>query len=300
MRVPYFSGDEIKTGDLVSFRYKGLKVHDPAPMVLVIAPLYENCMHGLNARYLSPMHYSQMMWFFKTPEQRAQLQNPFLKEIETIRRNAEQRWVAEQSSPSQPVSAIVPAQGMGGKNAFGGINTFKRTAAQVRQVHQTFLQGHRRREVAAGRSAIPIVTPEEAQEMMMTFDSMVEIEEMMGTYNPGTTPYLFYHQWVKQLLRPNTHRCYRKYNTRGISNMRLVTANTVKQAEIFDIFEGVREGAELLVQQPDEVVSPQQKAAIARKLNKLIGEQWRMAPIKRAREASQRAFARERAKKNKK
>lgn len=43
-----------KTGDLITFRYNKIGVHDTAPVVAVIAPLFNNLVHGINVKYLLP------------------------------------------------------------------------------------------------------------------------------------------------------------------------------------------------------------------------------------------------------
>lgn len=39
-------------GDIITFNYGAPKAKDPSPIVLVIAPLYEGKMHGVNLKYL--------------------------------------------------------------------------------------------------------------------------------------------------------------------------------------------------------------------------------------------------------
>ena len=43
-----------KTGDLITFRYSKIGVHDTTPVVAVIAPLFNNLVHGINVKYLLP------------------------------------------------------------------------------------------------------------------------------------------------------------------------------------------------------------------------------------------------------
>src|SRR3990167_1771006 len=43
-----------KAGDIITFRYSKLGAHDPMPVVLVIAPLFNNLVHGINIKYLRP------------------------------------------------------------------------------------------------------------------------------------------------------------------------------------------------------------------------------------------------------
>lgn len=40
------------TGDIISFRYTKITATDKTPMIVVLAPLYEGHVHGINIRYL--------------------------------------------------------------------------------------------------------------------------------------------------------------------------------------------------------------------------------------------------------
>ena len=41
------------TGDIITFKYSKISTHDKAPLLLVIAPLWKNKIHGINIHYLT-------------------------------------------------------------------------------------------------------------------------------------------------------------------------------------------------------------------------------------------------------
>ena len=49
------------TGDLISFRYNKIGATDNAPVVIVIAPLYNGMLHGINVKYLQPGNERRLM-----------------------------------------------------------------------------------------------------------------------------------------------------------------------------------------------------------------------------------------------
>lgn len=54
-------------GDIVTFNYGSPRAKDPAPIVMVVAPLYEGKMHGVNLKYL-PEQEREMLLRIANPE----------------------------------------------------------------------------------------------------------------------------------------------------------------------------------------------------------------------------------------
>lgn len=79
---------QFKTGDLITFGYNRIGAHDLAPVVVVIAPLYNNLVHGINVKYLLPGTERRILLaildenFRKIPQVQAELNRfVYLKQI---------------------------------------------------------------------------------------------------------------------------------------------------------------------------------------------------------------------------
>lgn len=203
-------------GEVISFRYVKKTANDRAPLVMVLTQNYENYLHGLNLRYMSPIHAKQLYWFFQLPQEQREEISPmrFHSEQEFQQRVNQEYEQRKQQQMQQQTGVIVkPAQG----NVFG-VSTWGPTQKQVQMAfpgmpgveEKTYEQPRYRQEL----------TPQEMEER----ERLMYIEQQSRMRDYVGNPYVFYHKYIKAMFghSKNIAQVYRKYDPRFIRNVRIV------------------------------------------------------------------------------
>lgn len=222
-------------GTIVQFRHLSPTSHDKAPMVFIISMDYNGVLHGLNMRYMSPVHTAQLQWIFKTPEEQIMVQNPFRQEMDLQQKQAqdEAKKVADQRKQeimSKQVGVIVkPQRG----NPFG-VKTFGPSQAETQPAYPG------QPGIKLPSLMVPQAQPDLQQRAMMRY--MEEINKNRSFFGRSpilANPQSFYYQYIKPMFGTNQHiaQVYRKYKHEYIKNMRIVhtsisIAETPKQFQV--------------------------------------------------------------------
>lgn len=220
---------DIRVGTVVSFRYHGKNSHDRSPMVLVISYNFQNKLHGLNVRYLSPDSLAKLQWIFKSEKDQQSMINPFIEDLVQMKEQTEQNYKnqVQQQMINQPGVILKPQQGFGsqGLSTFGKQNTFGRTQVQIQQIQRSPQSVD---EVNVPSHIKGALTQDQVFGLQQKLANLLKMREASQA---PLVPYNFYHQYVKPILFPNVKDSYRKYDHANIQTLRLVKESSIQSVK---------------------------------------------------------------------
>ncbi len=76
-------------GEIVTFEYSAPRAKDPSPIVLVVTPLYEGKMHGVNLKYL-PEKEREMILRIASPDYHSRI-GDYVEQLPALQKVLEKR-----------------------------------------------------------------------------------------------------------------------------------------------------------------------------------------------------------------
>lgn len=206
-------------GSIITFRYNSPTSHDKAPMVLLLTNRHrDGYIHGINLRYVTPLQQQQLQYYFRSQAERARdYINPFKqRQIEKYQQELEQKKKELQTPTQEQQGYIIrPAP----KSDFG-VSTFTKTDTAVVQQARGALGRLKRYVPFGGQEEPQQQEPPPQQQQPETYSQLADVNKQ--TVPVVNDPLVFYNQYVKPILFPNTHFSYRKYNPRYVSGLRII------------------------------------------------------------------------------
>lgn len=195
-------------GAIVTFRYLAPTANDPRPLVMVLTEQHmDGYLHGLNMRYLTPLHQQQLQHFFRPPgQQQPDHINPFQQQ-EMERMRQQQEAERKQQELLQTSGYVVRPE----PNSTFGVSTFTRTKDAIVQKARGAM-GYLRRFIPFGGQQQPPQQPQPSPFANMNQQTAPLIDN----------PTAFYYQYVKPILGPNTKNAYRKYKHEYINGFQII------------------------------------------------------------------------------
>lgn len=205
-------------GTVVLFRYTSPTANDRAPNVLILTPSYQNKVHGLNLRYMTPKEQQMVQWFFKSIREKMFSSDPYKQIQQEYEQQVQKHNQYLQQLAAQQNKVIVrPQSTQGTTGTFPTNNTFGATQKEISKppVFEKFSQRH------VQQNMIP---PDDTmyQRIRQMFSTrMKNLVETFKNERPKD-PYQFYHYNLKPLFGRDIKRFYRTYNHTYIVYPRII------------------------------------------------------------------------------
>lgn len=78
-----------RTGDIITFNYISMKSRDPAPIVMVVCPLYQGKLHAVNLKYL-PEREREMILRISNPDYHSRI-GDYVEKLPALQKVLEKR-----------------------------------------------------------------------------------------------------------------------------------------------------------------------------------------------------------------
>lgn len=204
-------------GETISFRYVKRTANDRRPLVMVLTENYKGHLHGLNLRYVSPIHARQLNWFFQLPqEQRNEISPLRYQKEQEYRQRAQQEFERRKQEILQRQTGVIVKPLT--RNTFG-VSTWGPTPKQQIQLPLSNIRGAQEQTFEKPQYPQQMNPQEmEEQQRLLYIEQQAKMRDYIGN------PYVFYHKYLKPMFGGSygISSAYRKYNLMYIRNVRIV------------------------------------------------------------------------------